>query len=453
MSDTTTASLELGPRDRGAGRPRGRLIAVSPPGVDLVLSLATDVVLGRRSSDDPGGLDDRTVSRRHVAITRDAEGGVIAMDLGSRNGSLLDGTRLPPRQPRPLAHGAVLRVGRHLFVFEDADVADEPSPIDTDALPGRSAAATALRAAIARCAADPSPVLVLGETGTGKERIVREIHRLSGRRGPLVSLNCAELNAQLIESQLFGHVKGAFTGAVDAQAGLFRAAHGGTLFLDEIAELPVELQATLLRAIEEGEVRPVGSTRTHRVDVRVVAATHRDLVRRVEREEFRRDLYARLALWEVRAPPLRERRADILHWVRRLFAAWRDDRGLDRKLTFELDVDAAELLVLHDWPLNLRGVVRVVHQLAPRAHGSHALSGAQIADALGIPAPAVRLPSMTPTPAPAFARPKPKPPQSAEELASALEKHGSVRAVARHYERDRRQVYRWLERFGLEPPG
>src|SRR5262249_13842254 len=154
---------------------------------------------------------------------------------------------------------------------------DDESAADGDALPGRSAAATALRAALAEAASDQAPVLLVGETGVGKERAAEELHRLSGRAGPLVRVNCAALAPQLVEDQLFGHVRGAFTGAGDDQPGLLRAADGGTLVLDEVGELPAELQPKLLRALEERQVAPLGSTRAVRVDVRVVAATNRDL--------------------------------------------------------------------------------------------------------------------------------------------------------------------------------
>src|SRR6185295_11015283 len=172
-------------------------------------------------------------------------------------------------------------------------------------------------------ATDPAPVLLHGESGTGKERIAGELHRLSGRKGRLIAVNCAALSRELVESQLFGHQKGAFTGATELHPGYFRAAQGGTLFLDEIGELSLEVQPKLLRAIQQGEVQAVGSTQPAHVDVRVVAATNRELQQAVNAGQFRADLYARLSLWELRVPPLRERRADLFPWIDRLHGRWR----------------------------------------------------------------------------------------------------------------------------------
>src|SRR5690606_21362403 len=211
--------------------------------------------------------------------------------------------------------------------------------VSYEALPGTSMPAQRLRAAVAAAASDRAPVLVLGETGVGKEKIAAELHRLSGRQGPLVAVNCAALSAQLIESQLFGHVRGAFTGATQERAGLFRAATGGTLFLDELGEMPLELQPKLLRAVELGEVVAVGSTQPHRVDVRLIAATNRSLTDEVVAGRFRRDLYARLALWEIAAPPLRSRRADIIDWIDRLHRLWWEPRG-EPPAPLDLSVEA-----------------------------------------------------------------------------------------------------------------
>jgi DNA-binding NtrC family response regulator len=221
-----------------------------------------------------------------------------------------------------------------------------------------------LRSQLARAAPDVSPALIIGETGTGKESIARELHRLSGRKGDFVAVNCATFGEQLIESQLFGHVKGAFTGATTDQEGLFVAAQGGTLFLDEIGEMPLELQPKLLRAIQEREIRAVGSTRNVKVDVRIVAATHRDLVERARLGTFRQDLYARLALWQLQVPALRERRADVVRWARFLHAVWCEERKLSSDPGLDLHPDAAEALALLAWPENLRGMNRLVHEVA-----------------------------------------------------------------------------------------
>jgi DNA-binding NtrC family response regulator len=196
-------------------------------------------------------------------------------------------------------------------------------------------------------------VIVTGEAGTGKEVVARLIHQRSGRQGSFLAVNCGALTEALLASELFGHVRGAFTGAVADQPGLFRAAHGGTLFLDEAGDIPLALQATLLRVLETRQVRPVGSTRDVPVDVRVVSASNRELVTLVRQGQFRADLYARLAQWVIRLPPLRDRRDDIPALSRALLAQF---GAAERTLTPELE----EALLGHPWPLNVRGLANVL---------------------------------------------------------------------------------------------
>ncbi len=221
-------------------------------------------------------------------------------DLASHNGSRINGRQLTPEIAIELTQGDTIQLGDVIAVYQiEPAEQTQDAMVSLDALPGVSVAMQRLRRTVARAGRDRSPVLLVGETGTGKEQIAREIHRLSGREGALLSVNCAALSRELIESQLFGHVRGAFTGAVADHAGLFRAATGGTVFLDEIGDLPLDLQPKLLRALQEAEVLPVGATRALPVDVRVIAATNRDLTASVEAGGFRRDLYARLAMWEI----------------------------------------------------------------------------------------------------------------------------------------------------------
>ena len=424
---------------RGGGRAWVRV--VYPPELAREHGLDADgALLGRETGAERLVLDPPPVSRRHARIERDASGSWRVRDLGSHNGSAVEGVPLGPDDAAPLGEGALLRLGDLLLVLESAPAATPVADgVETDEVPGASMAARALRQAIARAAPDPAPVLVLGETGTGKERVARELHRLSGRGGRLIAVNCAALSPQLIESELFGHVRGAFTGATEAQAGLFRAAHGGSLLLDEIGDLPLELQAKLLRVIQEGEVFPVGSARGVPVDVRVLSATHRDLATAATAGTFRLDLYARLALWEIRVPPLRERRADLLGWVSRLHARWQAVRG-GATPPIHLDADAAETVLLHRWPDNLRGLERLVHELGVRP------AGAAPVGTNDLPAWLPRSPEPPVAPA---RRPRPS---CREELEETLREHGgSVPAVARHYGRSRRQVYRWMEGFGIEP--
>lgn len=204
---------------------------------------------------------------------------------------------------------------------------------------------------IERVAQSDVPVLVLGETGTGKELVARALHENSKRAGrPFLAENCASLPAGLLESELFGHKKGSFTGAVYDRPGHFVAADGGTLFLDEVGDMPLEMQAKLLRVLEEGEVRPVGSNKSVHVDVRVVAATNRDLGAMVRDKRFREDLYWRLNVVRIELPPLRERQGDVQLLVRYLVAKF----SREENRTIELEPEAERMLAAHVWPGNVR---------------------------------------------------------------------------------------------------
>jgi len=482
-SRSTVASISTSPSLR-APPVVGRLSVVFPPSCLPASQLVTTapIVVGR--DPDEGGMrvPHETVSRRHARIAWDSERACHSVaDLGSFNGSRLDGEVLAGT-PQPLPEGAILRLGDALLVYErGAELAwPEAGEVSREAVPGAARAMAAFRTRLSRAAPDPKPVLIIGETGVGKERVAAEVHRLSKRPGPLVPVNCAALSPQLVESQLFGHVRGAFTGASAAHEGLFRAAERGTLFLDEVGELPLELQAKLLRALENGEVQPVGSARPVRIDVRVVAATNRDLAAASAAGQFRADLYARLSVWELRLAPLRERRVDILDWIERLYRRRESERtGAGAPPMPAFTADAAEACLRYEWPLNLRGVERLIHEL---------FSG----DALGTePVAPARLPAwlMSPPPgstktgwAPAHelarsagpagvaeaapggdaadadegsaARARAPIPSRAEFTAAYERLDGSVRALARHFGRDRRQIYRWLANHGLKerPP-
>ncbi len=226
---------------------------------------------------------------------------------------------------------------------------------------GQSPAMQKLRDLIARVAPIPSPVLIVGESGSGKELVARELHRLGGRSskgGPFIALNSAALPHELVESELFGHERGAFTGAVAVRKGAFEAASGGTLFLDEIGDLPPAAQAKLLRVLEQREVTRVGGTRTIAVDARVVAATHRELEDEVKAQRFREDLFYRLNAHVLRVPPLRERRSDVPELATHLLAATCARFGCRAK---RLAAGAVETLMDYDWARNnvreLRNVI------------------------------------------------------------------------------------------------
>lgn len=229
-----------------------------------------------------------------------------------------------------------------------------------DRLVGASDPVRLVREQIARCAPAPSNVLITGETGTGKELVARAIHEASPRRhGRLVAVNCGAIPDSLLESQLFGHVRGAFTSAVQANPGLFVAAHGGTLFLDEIAELPVSLQSKLLRVIEERQAWAVGAIRPQSIDVRIIASTNRDLAREIDAGRFRADLFYRLNVVHLVLPPLRDRREDIPllvdHFIRRL------NVKLERRV-LGAEPEALQALMGHGWKGNVRELEHVLEQ-------------------------------------------------------------------------------------------
>jgi len=253
---------------------------------------------------------------------------------------------------------------------DDALFAAAPPPTASGVarLLGRSAPMRALVDLVRRVAPAAAPVLIEGESGTGKELVARALHEESPRAaGPFVALNCAALPDSLVESELFGHVRGAYTGARDPRRGLFAEADGGTLFLDEIAELAPPVQAKLLRALEEGEVRPVGADAERRVDVRVVAATHRDLAAEVAAGRFRADLFYRLDVVRLRVPPLRERLEDLP-----LLAAYFLSSARTRAATSPvaaLSHDAVAALARHRWPGNVRELENVIERLVVVAGG------------------------------------------------------------------------------------
>ena len=285
-------------------------VAAGPDAGTIFVSKGQRTVVGSHEGADLV-LDDRTVSRFHCEITL-SKSRVLLRDLGSRNGTEVNGVRVVQAE---LYSGALLAIGRSQLRFEvGTDHADVPLSENErfGVMVGRSTAMRAAFAILERAAQTDTTILIEGETGTGKEAAAESIHRCSPRReGPLIVVDCGAIPADLLGSELFGHERGAFTGAVAAREGAFEAAGGGTLFLDEIGELPPELQPKLLRALERREVKRVGSNRYLPVDLRVVAASNRSLCAEVNARRFRSDLYYRLAVVTVRLPPLRERQDDL----------------------------------------------------------------------------------------------------------------------------------------------
>lgn len=308
-------------------------------------------------------VGDEGTSRLHAEIVRQGPLWVLR-DCGSTNGTFLDGARVTYEALHP---GAVIRVGSQVGVVRatTAPTAGNGTEVQSGFWLGETALSH-LSEAFSVAATD-LPVSISGETGTGKERVARAIHGLSERKGAFVGLNCAAISEQLAESELFGHVKGAFTGAVSAHEGHIRAAHGGTLFLDEIADLPLTMQAKLLRVLQEGQVTPVGSSQPIAVDVRVLSASQLPLSDYVQRGTFREDLLMRLAGLTVRIPPLRERREDVFMLFGE-FTRLASKNGIPNPCTATF----VEALCLSPW----RGNVRQLEGLARRlvaVHGSQLL--------------------------------------------------------------------------------
>ncbi|OYP28986.1 sigma-54-dependent transcriptional regulator [Rhodopirellula sp. MGV] len=228
-------------------------------------------------------------------------------------------------------------------------------------LVGNGSAMDQVRQVIKKVAPTDSTVMIRGETGCGKELVARAVHNASLRAGePMVSINCGALPENLIESELFGHVKGAFTGADNARVGLFEVADGGTIFLDEIGELPLMMQAKLLRVLETGDIRRLGSNQSKRVDVRVICATHRDLEKMVQEDQFREDLMFRINTFEIHVPSLRERTEDIMPLAEHLLRRHRSDCDDNDCFTAEATTE----LLAHKWPGNVRELANVVEHAA-----------------------------------------------------------------------------------------
>ena len=306
--------------------------------------------LGKHPSNDVV-LTDRTVSRFHCEMLLD-ESGARVRDLNSRNGTYVDGIRVVEGY---LHDGAELRIGRTALRvrFGDERVALPLSDrSELGPLVGSSVAMRAAFALLEKAAPTDTTVLLEGETGTGKEGAAEALHLCSPRRDkPLVVVDCASIPANLIESELFGHEKGSFTGATAHRIGAFEEADGGTVFLDEIGELPIDLQPKLLRVLERKEIRRVGTNAMSRVDVRVIAATHRDLRAAVNERKYRADLYFRLSVVRIALPPLRERAEDIPLLVRRLL----ERMGVRPEASAELQKPKfLAALQRHAWPGNVR---------------------------------------------------------------------------------------------------
>ena len=314
-------------------------------------STGTEVVAGTHPSAS-WSLTDRAMSRFHCELRVEPDGRVRLKDLGSRNGTRVNGVWI---EEAWLQDKATLRLGRNVVGFELCSTT-HPVPLAEGAsfgdLVGSSEAMRSVFAQLERAAASDVTVLLMGETGTGKELAAEALHTRGARgKGPFVVVDCGSLPAELIQSELFGHVRGAFTGAVTDRRGAFECADGGTVFLDELGELPLELQPQLLRVLEQREIVRVGDHRRIPVDVRIIAATHRDLRRAVNQKTFRADLFYRLAVLPIRLPPLRERLSELPELV----AGLCEQCGIGEPHRSRLTSPAfLESLARHDWPGNVR---------------------------------------------------------------------------------------------------
>jgi len=377
-------------------------------------------------------LPDGWMSSRHALLLR-GEGGWLLRDDGSKNGTFLNGAAI---SEAALADGDLVEAGSTCFLFRDRARRAARDPADLVAGSARHPALTTLNPELARqlaalvpLAGSSVPIVLAGATGTGKELTARAVHDLSGRSGAFVALNCGALPESLIEAELFGARKGAYSGASEDRPGLVRAAHRGTLFLDEIAELPPPSQVKLLRVLQEEEVLPLGATVPVPVDLRVVAASHASLPALIEAGRFRADLYARLAGATVALPTLWERREDI-----GLLAAAILQRAVGEAAhAIRFEREAARALFLHRWPLNVRELEQALRAALALAGSDRRIGPAHLPEGMrgGVAA---------------------GDPDLRNQLVRLLAAHsGNISAVARAMGKARVQVRRWCKRYGLDP--
>lgn len=379
------------------------------------------------------GVADRWMSSQHARLSRVLKTWVLE-DTKSKNGVRVRGA---PVTRVELRDGDVIELGRTFFVFR----ASQPWADDLElGTPGPLVTLSPTLASsfdeLTRVATAGITIALTGPTGSGKEVLARAIHALSGRSGPFVAVNCGALPDDLVESELFGHRRGAFSGATDERTGLVRAAHGGTLLLDEVGDLPIDAQPALLRVLQEKQVTAVGATSPVPVDLRVISATHRSLAQLVGHGEFRDDLRARLGGYELALPALEDRREDL----GLLIAALVKRLAPQRAATLRVDLAAARALFSWDWPRNVRELEKALERALAVSTGS-SLELEHLPSELHRPPPARQAPDVD---ALDDAR--------RAELEALLREHrGNVSAVARAMGKARMQIQRWLRRYQLDP--
>ena len=337
---------------------RCKLVVINGAQRGTEFVVAGDVFRVGKAPENDLVLADETVSRVHFEIARDAKG-YLVRDMKSTNGTFLDGAEVKEAYLRA---GSVIGLGACELKFTPFEERIEILPSEKEALGemvGKSPAMREIFGLVEKIAPTDATVLIEGETGTGKDMIARTLHQLSPRADkPFIVVDCGAVAGTLIESELFGHEKGSFTGAVAARQGAFELASGGTVFLDELGELSLDLQPKLLRVLEQRELRRVGGTKTIKVDLRVIAATRKDLRSEVEKGKFREDLYFRLNVVPITAPSLRERREDIPLLIDSMLKKLDANGG--GGITLSEQTRAA--LMAHDWPGNVRELRNVIER-------------------------------------------------------------------------------------------
>lgn len=348
---------------------RTRLVRTDPDGTVAEYIFDQPVVTLGSMDDNDLVLDDEQVSRYHARLYSEGDDYLIE-DLKSTNGTWINRVRV---RDAWLKSGAIIRLGNTQLRFNIQNEKVEVTPSQHESLGGivgKTESMRKLMGAIEKVAPTGATVVLEGETGTGKEVVARTFHQLSMRANhPFIVFDCGAVAQNLIESELFGHEKGSFTGALASRQGLFEMAHGGTIFLDEIGELALDLQPKLLRALEQREIRRVGGNRPIKIDVRVVAATNRDLAEEVKAGRFREDLFYRLGVVRLKLPALRERRDDIPLLIQHMLRVGSFNRQGDGQRVKGLSFEARQALMGYDWPGNVRELGNVVERACSFSEG------------------------------------------------------------------------------------
>ena len=367
--DAALKTIFFGNRPTAKRLRKSKLVVLEGPDAGCELAVAKEQVFGGRNGVCDLVLSDKTVSSRHFSITA-VDNGYVLRDEGSSNGTFYGDVKIREIFLRP---GTVFRAGNTVLKFTPTDdvLTIELSERDRfDQVIGQSVPMREIFANLERVSPSELTVLIQGETGTGKEMVAKAVHNHSPRKNkPFVVLDCSAIPKDLIESTIFGHEKGSFTGAINQHKGVFEQANGGTIFLDEIGELELGLQPKLLRVLENREVKRVGSDRTIQVDVRVVAATNRDLRKMVADGGFREDLYFRMSVMSIELPPLRTRREDIPLLIAHFLIKHNTARRELGRPTLEVSPEAMEGLIERPWAGNIRELKNLIERAASLGDG------------------------------------------------------------------------------------